>query len=162
MIYDIKIIGAIDDAAFDNFITALSDYSTDCSRPLIILLNSFGGEAVTAVAIIEAMRLSGHKFNIFAIGQVQSAAVLILAAGDNRKMARECSVMVHEDSGRIKGSVTDMEKSLASLRAAEDQWNRLLASKTEASAMYWASLHQETTYLTADECLELGLIDEVV
>lgn len=159
MAYDIKIIGPIDAILFKDLTDAVEDST---KNKITMLLNSPGGDATEAVAIAEYMRVCGREFHITAMGQVESAAVLILASGAKRVMTRECCVMVHESSGKIKGSVTEMEKALGSFRDAEEQWNRLMASMTKASANYWASLHQETTYLTAEECLELGLIDEVI
>ncbi len=133
------------------------------AKPVRIELNSGGGSAIDALAFYSRMRISPFKFDITLHGCAMSAAVLILAAGDVRRMAKEAWVMVHEDSETIKNAfVKDIEKRGAQLRLLEDQWNELLASRTKASKATWAHLHDDETYLTAEECLAMGLIEEII
>jgi len=127
-----------------------------------VLLSSPGGDPHCALAISSLFRLSPAYITVHAIGNVASAAVLILAYGDKRLMAKESWVMVHEDSAELSGEVKDLERESRYLRRMENQWTALLASVTKTTAEDWTKLHKATTYLSAAECLKLGLIDEVV
>lgn len=126
-------------------------------------LNSAGGNAIDALAFFSRMRTSPFKFDITLHGCAMSAAVLVLAAGDIRRMAKESWVMVHEDSDTVKNAfVKDIEKKGAQLRLLEEQWNELLASRTKANKDTWHHLHDDETYLNAEECLAIGLVEEII
>jgi ATP-dependent protease ClpP protease subunit len=70
--------------------------------------------------------------------------------------------MVHEDQGSPEGSVSEIEKAARQLRRMEDQWNVLMAKCTNLTEDSWAKLHNATTYLTPEDCLSAGLIDEII
>jgi ATP-dependent Clp protease protease subunit len=158
----IKIIGAIDEDAYTEFCNKLDDLETGGVKVITVELNSGGGTAYDALAIAGRMRTSKCKFTVTGYGLIASAAVLILAAGDVRVMTKEAWVMVHEDSGRIKGNIVTMELEALHFRRLENQWAGLLAERTLTKAEVWTKLHKETTYLSAEECLALGLVDKVI
>jgi ATP-dependent Clp protease protease subunit len=137
----------------------LSGQSKPCME---VHLCSGGGDANVALAIYGMMRVSPVEFTVIAMGDVASAAIMILAGGDVRKALKETWFMVHEEQGEINGSVAELEKEAERLRRAETFWADLLAAKTKASAQYWATIHTETTYLDAAEAFELGLIEEIL
>lgn len=129
---------------------------------IIVEISSEGGSAYDALAFVGRMRNSPCDVYITAFGYVASAAVIILAAADHRAITAESWVMVHEDSGKINGHVFELERQAAHLRRMEKQWNGLLARYTKASEAAWADMHKATTHLTAVECLNLGLVDEII
>ncbi len=161
--------GEVNNEMFEKFVEATrylhSDYGPGAN--VQITLNSDGGFATAAVAIVEAMRLArkegGAVFTITAIGSCQSAATLILAYGDVRKISKETTVMVHEDStDEYSGKVHEAESFVKQLRHAENQWNRLLAARTNVSAEEWSTINKLDTYLTPEQCLAIGLVDEII
>ena len=158
----IYITGTIDEAAYLKFSKRLTVLEEQDGSPIEIELYSFGGEAYSALAFASRMRNCCCALHVRAHGLVASAAVLILAAGDDRRMAKEAWIMVHEDSGELEGSVTMLENAAVHARKLELQWNSLLANLTGTPASKWQALHEATTYLNAKECLALGLIDRIL
>jgi ATP-dependent Clp endopeptidase proteolytic subunit ClpP len=159
----IKIISGIDEAAFKEFSDEMDLLEARSSTERIeIELSSGGGSAYDALAFYSRIRMSPCPVRILAFGLVASAAVLVLGAGDVRVMFRESWVMVHEDSSKLNGHVYELERQSAHMRRLENQWNELLAKHTLVDAETWAGLHRATTYLSAAECLELGLIDKII
>ena len=161
----IYIIGAIDDEAYEKFSRRLTLLERRNPRaPVEVELNSGGGEAYTALGFASRMRTSSCPIHVSAHGLIASAAVIILAYGDHRAMSNEAWLMVHEDSGEMVGNVTEIEKFAIQGRKMELQWAELLAkrSKGKCDSAGWAQLHSETTYMTAQECLDAGIIDEVL
>lgn len=156
----IRITGVIDNDAFLAFSEAF-----DLLKPkqqVEIELNSYGGDAIAALAIASKIRKRKARVVINVYGECCSAAVIILAYGHHRRMAEEAWVMVHEDSTKLKGEIHVLERELGHAHRLEDQWCSLLEGLTGTSAIKWAKLHKETTYLNARECEKLGLIDEVI
>lgn len=158
----IYISGEITTEAFTKFSRRLSRLERESSKPIEIELISEGGCAYDALAFAGRMRNSKCELIVKAYGLVASAAVIILAYGDKRYMAREAWLMVHEDSAELDGSVTDIEKAAAHMRRLEDQWANLLTQVTSTSYEVWETAHANTTFYSANECKILGLIDEVI
>jgi len=168
---DIKIIGELTQQSYTEFSDTFDECIETCQAaqeagvwdedPITIELNSEGGDVFSALAICSKIRLSGVPVHITALGTIASAAVLILASGTSRSMAKEAWVMVHEDEVEYSGRVSKLERTAKHQRRMEDQWNMLLAERTRTSAETWAELHKCSTHLSPEECLALGLIDEI-
>lgn len=158
----INIIGDIDTQAFEKFCEELDQLESESKKPVFVTLRSDGGNSIDALAFYGRIRESTCEIHVHVLGSAESAAILVLAAGDHRSMDANSWAMVHEDSGKISGTVVELEKQSARLRQLEDQWADLLASCTVTDAHMWKILHKRETYLSAKECLNLGLIDEIV
>jgi len=134
------------------------------TKDIEIELNSAGGSALDAIAFLGRIRRSTCDVNVTVYGFCGSAAVLVLAACDLRRMTKESWVMVHEDMGSYKNIKTsDLEAQARTARLLEDQWSQLLEELTGTKKETWLYLHENgDTYLTPEECLKLGLIQEIV
>lgn len=169
MLADIRIIGAIDEETYEAFCVKLDalENITGKNKPktVAVEITSDGGSAYLALAFVDRMRLSPLKFVTTGVGRVASAATLILAAGDVRRLTEESWVMVHEDSGEVEGTVSEMEAAIKHLRAMENQWNSLLSqySRNKSKPAVFAELHKRgDVNLTPKECVDLGLVDEII
>jgi ATP-dependent protease ClpP protease subunit len=160
----LTIIGEIDHDLYATFVAEMNELESLKAQTIEIELTSDGGDALVALAFYDKILQTKHKTIIVARGLVASAAVIILAAGDTRKMASSAWVMVHEDNPVFNegAKVTEIEKEAKHARRLEDQWNSLMAEQTDIPAERWAMLHKNETYLTAAECLSLGLIEEII
>lgn len=156
------ITGAIDFEAYETFSLQLRKLETAGDNPITVELASDGGDAHAALAISARITNSPRTIHIVAMGNVASAAVLILASGDVRFMSKDAWVMVHEDSCELSGSVSELEREIKQLRAMEDQWNQLMAENTRIGPEEWSQLHKATTYLNAKDCQNYGLVDELI
>lgn len=127
-----------------------------------IELCSEGGDVYAALAYAAKIMKCKHQVIITGYGLVASAAVLILAAGHERVLAEDTWVMVHEDEGGVEANVSFMEAHIKHMRRLENQWTDLMAFLTTTTKAKWDELHKNTTYLTPEECLQLGLIEKIV
>ena len=162
----IRIIGDIDEDVFLEFCERMDELESESSEAedVEITLNSIGGNALDAVAIASRIRLSPLPVNVTVYGVAASAAVLILAACDKRRMTSESWVMVHEDAHTVKNiSTSKIEQEARIARAMEDQWSSLLSELTGTSKEVWLEHHKNgDLWLSPVECVKLGLVDEVI
>ena len=72
--------------------------------------------------------------------------------------------MLHEDSlGGIEGAqVAMIERVAAHGRRLENQWCKLFADVSNVSKEDWDKLHAVETYLSADDCMTMGILDKVI
>ena len=158
----IQLIDGITDESYQAFSDKLYQLETKSNKSITIELMSYGGSAYAALAFASRIRRCKNHITVVAYGMVASAAVLVLAAGHTRSMTKESWCMVHEDQGKIKGNLNTLEKETKHMRRLEDQWAELLCELTLTSKSKWAKLHKDETYLNAQECLKLGLVDFIV
>ena len=70
--------------------------------------------------------------------------------------------MFHEGSMMEMGRVTDVKNSIKWSEVLLEKIYGLLADKTKEDAEFWKKTLQADTYLTAEECIKLGVIDEII
>jgi len=161
----IYLSGDIDEESYSAFDIALSEIEESAEIDNVILkIISFGGDAYSALAFFDRIKRSPLNVRTHGDGMVASAATLILAAGSTRSMAKNAWLMVHEDTAGATQNmkVSPVERVAAHARRVENQWAGILADVTKTKFSEWVRLHKEETHLTAAECLELGIIDEVI
>lgn len=162
-ISEIKLVGTIDESLYISFCSQLDTLERAKTKTVHIMLSSAGGAAYDALAFYSRMRLSPCSFTVTVYGLCASAAVLVLAAGDYRRMTRESWVMVHEDQiSKLTARVSSAEVQVRHARSMENQWNKLLSERTCTSMSQWAQLHKAERYLDPEDCQALGLIEEVI
>ena len=161
----IIIAGGIDWETYEKFSSELEAFESENDSPtldVVVEVASGGGDAIVALAISARMRNSPCLIRTVCYGQASSAASLILASGDYRVITKEAWVMVHEDSGEVTGDVVGMEVEIKQKRRLEKQWCKLMAANSDLSAEVWEKLNKRTTYLSADQCMQAGIVDEVI
>lgn len=154
----------VDEISFENYAVFAAELKVAArvSGGVTIHLSSEGGSALASLAYAAAIRLCPRDITIVANGTVQSAAVLILAAGDRRVMTAESWAYVHEENGEITGSVSQLEVEVQQMRALEEQCYALLEKYTRTPAERWRDWHKKTAYFSAEEAKNIGLVDEVI
>lgn len=145
-------------------IQSISDAGTQ-KLGLDILINSQGGEEHCGRAlagIIKFYRSVGWTINTYGYGDVQSAAVIVFAAGERRHLSRFASVMVHESTSEVQGNASFMKKTAKQMEADEKFWCDLMAELTGTDAKTWLKLHEDESYLRPEEALKLNLATELI
>lgn len=128
---------------------------------VVLSLNSPGGSVMDALAIFTTLRASGKHVTVKVIGIAASAASYLMLAGDHVTMPANTFAMLHNPLAGAYGHADDLrdmaevlDKLGASLRAT-------YVKRTGKSDDEIAALLSKDTWLTAQECLDLGLCDEV-
>lgn len=162
---DTKTIHLNSDIAPDTgeWVWTLLDYWAD--EEVQLHLSTDGGDVGSMFEIESAIKRHGNV-TITGYGLIASAGVLILAAGQRRKVTRTLCVMSHESAG-FGGDV--------GYRAAKDRrkyeewqhqaWCALMAEYTNKDAAWWDKVTMEKGelwLLGGKKVVELGIADEVI
>jgi len=142
---------------FDNFVQHNED------KDINLVLSSYGGDVYSMLGIIDYFKTLPVKVNTHCYGACMSAAAVILSCGTGkRSMTQNSTVMVHEGSAFEAGKTTDVLKGADHLKKLQSNINRILGEVTGKDQKFWEEVSKSDTYLTAEECLDYGIVDEIV
>ena len=159
----------VDDKWWDNEVSpksvrdALKDAGS--AKTLNININSYGGSCIAGnaiVAIIDEYRAKNNStVNVKIAGIAASMGSGIAMVGDHVSMASNSLFMVHKPSTWACGNATDLEKTVEVLNKTEETLVRNYMRKFKGTEEELRDLMAEETWLTAEEALEWGFIDEI-
>lgn len=129
---------------------------------LEIEINSGGGDISAASEIYTAIRnyKNGNK-KINIVGNAHSAASVIAMAAECY-MSPTAMMMIHKVSTGVSGNSDDMEKMSDVLKTADKTVANAYVEKTGMSIDEALLMMKETTWLTAQQAKEKGLIDGIM
>jgi len=136
--------------------------------PVEFLISTSGGSAHEMFALYDVMRLMRNDMPIhtIGIGKVMSAGVVLLAAGTKgqRKITKNCRVMLHSVIGGNMGSLHSLENEMDEIRCTQERYIDALVQETDMTKRFLKKLIERkvNVYLTAQEAVEYGIADEVV
>lgn len=128
-----------------------------------VYINSGGGEIFAGSEIYTALRQAAQdrEVCIYVTGDAASAASVIACAAHSY-ISPTAQMMVHCVSTYAEGNHNEMEKAAEELRTADRALCRAYMDKAGLSEEEALSLMENETWLTAEDAVKLGLIDEIM
>ena len=157
--------GQVDDDSADLLIAQLFYLeSDDPEKDIYLYINSPGGSVTAGLAIYDTMQYISCDIWTICIGQAASMGAVLLAAGSpNKRVALpNARVMIHQPLGGFQGQATDMEIQTKEMLRMKQRLNEILVHHTAKPMEVIASDTERDFFLTADEALAYGLVDQVV
>lgn len=128
----------------------------DPSRPIDLYISTQGGWADNAFTIIDTMRLIEAPVNTWAIGGCYSSGALILAAGTGRRFATDDAILM------VHANLDDSTEEYSFERIDRARYENVWRQVTELPESWFPMTEDRSYYLTAQEALRFGVVDEVV
>ncbi len=159
----ILITGEIEESSsFNRLEAALCEMERDTRKGITIRINSGGGSVYEALAMVGRIENSRCHITTECYGHAMSAAGLILSSGSKRRMSRRAWFMYHEIMAASEGSISEIEDQVFQLRREMHQWADAMTDLTTESLEFWKSIaKRRDCYLSAEECLKYGIVDEI-
>tara|TARA_B100000683_G_scaffold188383_2_gene181638 strand:+ start:2284 stop:2964 length:681 start_codon:yes stop_codon:yes gene_type:complete len=132
------------------------------------MISTYGGNADDMFAIYDVMKAVKEETPIhtFGMGKVMSAGVLLLASGTKgeRRIGKNCRVMIHHVAGGVAGSLPSMDADLESIKAMEKRYIEVLVSETSFTKRSLQKLLDKRVniYLSAEEAIAYGIADKYI
>lgn len=145
---------------FSRFIDALEEDEIEVTE-VVVRIYSGGGDSDAALAIVGLMKARPDiRWITEVYGCAESAASLLFAAGDERRMSHAAWVMTHPGKfTRTDATAKELMDYAHYLVRYEEHWASLMARYTNTPIAQWESHTEE--YFNANQCLEMGLATEV-
>ena len=137
----------------------------DAERDIEIYINSPGGSFTALTAIYDTMRYIKPDVRTVCLGQAASAAAVILAAGTKGKRLAlpNSRILIHQPATEGGyGQSSDIEIQAKEILRIRSLMEEMLATDTGKSIEEVSRDIERDKYLTSEQALEYGIIDEVL
>ena len=133
-------------------------------KDISMYINSPGGVVTSGLSIYDTMEYIRPDVSTVCIGQAASMGSLLLTAGAKNK--RYClpnaRIMTHQPSGGFQGQATDIEIHAKEIINLRSRLNNIYVKHSGKKIAEIETLMDRDTFLSPQDALKLGLIDEVV
>ncbi len=133
-------------------------------KTIRLYINSPGGSITAGLAIYDTMQYVPNEVETVCVGQAFSMAAVLLAGGTRgqRRALPNSRILVHQPMGGAGGQASDVERHAKEILQWRDKLNEILAEQTGQPIDRVAKDADRDFFMSADEALEYGLIDEVL
>ena len=136
----------------------------DPDKGISIYINSPGGVISSGLAIYDTMQLINCEISTICLGMAASMATVLLAGGAKGK--RYClpnsTVHMHQALGGAQGQASDIEIAAREILRLQDKIRTLLSNDTGCDYDKIVRDTDRDFYLTAQQAVEYGLVDEIL
>jgi len=138
--------------------------ANDPDKDIYMYINSPGGVVTSGLAIYDTMQFIRPDVSTICIGQASSMAALLLTAGQKGKRLGlpNSRVMIHQPLGGAAGQASDIEIQAKEILYLKDKMNKMLHEHTGQSLKTIQKDTDRNFFMSAEEALKYGLIDEVI
>lgn len=154
--------GEVNDAMAEIIVAELLHLDNINHEPISMYINSPGGSVTAGMAIYDTMQTIQSDVNTFCLGMAASMGAFILSSGKKRYCMPNAEVMIHQPLGGANGQATDVMIQAAHLQRTKEKLNRILASNTGKDIETIAKDTDRDNWLSAEEAVAYGLVDEIV
>ena len=139
--------------------------SMDAERQISIYINSPGGSFTALTAIYDTMRYIKPDIQTVCLGQAASAAALLLAAGTKGKRLAlpNSRILIHQPATEGGyGQSSDLEIQAKEIMRIRELMESMLSADTGQSVERISRDVERDKYLTAQEAVEYGIVDDIL
>lgn len=136
----------------------------DSEKEIQMYINSPGGVIYAGLAIYDTMQMISNKITTVAVGVTASFGTVLLAAGTKgqRFALPHATIHMHQPLGGAQGQATDIEIQAREILRLKARLNGILASHTGKTLEEIEKVTERDLYLSAEQAVEYGLVDEVL
>ena len=136
----------------------------DPTKDIQLYINSPGGSVTAGMAIYDTMQYIKCDVSTVCIGMAASMGAFLLSGGakGKRYALPNAEVMIHQPSGGTQGQATEIQIAAEHILRTKQKLNEILAANTGKSVDVIKADTERDNFMTAQEAMEYGLIDEVI
>jgi len=133
-------------------------------KPIEIYIDSYGGYVYQILGLVSIMRNSKTPIHTICTGAAMSCGFIMLINGHKRFAHKLSTPMYHQVSSGAIGKVKDLEESVAQSKKLQKILEQITLEKTNITKKKLKKVYKgkKDWYLTAEEALRLGVVDEIL
>ena len=130
--------------------------------PIKLHITTYGGLVHAAFSAIACIKTSKVPVHTIIDGYAASAGTLISVCGARRYINRHSSMMIHELSAGTWGRMSVMEDQMEDLKKMMVKLKEIYTSHSNLTNKQLDKILKKDSDWYAEECLEKGLVDEII
>ena len=161
---NVIVAGEINDKLAQRTVAHLLALAEESDEPINMLISSPGGHVESGDMIHDMIKFIRPTVRCIGSGWVASAGALIFvgAAKVNRYCLPNTRFLLHQPSGGIRGTSTDMMIQAEQVRIMRERLNQIFADATGQTLEKIEQDTQRDFWLTTLEALDYGLLGKVI
>jgi ATP-dependent Clp protease, protease subunit len=140
--------------------------SEDPNADILFYINSPGGSVTAGMAIYDTMQFIKPDVSTIVMGQACSMGSLLSTAGapGKRLMLPHARHMIHQPSGGARGQATDIQIQAQEILKMKRYLTEIYVKHNSAGKTFdeFVADMERDFFMSAEEALAYGLIDEVI
>lgn len=160
----ILLSGEIDDNLANVIVSELLYLDSINHDDISLYINSPGGSITSGMAIMDTMNFIKSDVSTICIGMAASMGAFLLSCGEKGKryILPNAEVMIHQPLGGVEGQATEIKIVAERILKLKEKLNKILAKNTKQKISVIEKDTDRDNFMSADEALEYGLIDEIL
>jgi len=136
----------------------------DPDRDIQMYIQSPGGSITSGLAIYDTMQAVRPDVSTICVGMAASmGAILLLGGAKGKRFALpHATIMLHQASGRSEGTTADIQIWAREILRLETDLQGIIQQHTGQSMERVAHDFDRDFFMTPDQALEYGIIDQVI
>ena len=136
----------------------------DPDRDISLYVNSPGGSITAGLAIYDTMQMVAPQVSTVCVGMAASMATVLVSGGAKGK--RYClpnsTVHMHQAQSGTQGSASDIQIAAREITRLQERLRTILSENTGQTFDKIAMDSDRDNYLTPEQAVEYGLVDEIL
>lgn len=131
--------------------------------PIQLHIHSGGGDLFSGFAAVDTIESLKTPIHTYVQGSVASAASLMSICGTKRFMYKNSLMLIHQIStSMVYGKYHEFLDEIENQNLLMEKVKEIYQKKTNLTEEQLDEMLQHDLWLTADQCLEYGLIDKIL
>ena len=160
----IMLTGEINDSMASIVVSELLYLDSLNHEDIYLYINSPGGSVTSGFAIYDTMNFIKSDVKTIVVGMAASMGAFLLSSGTKGKRCalKNAEVMIHQVLGGAQGQATDIKIAAEHILKIKKKLNGILASNTGQPINKVIKDCERDNYMSSEEALKYGLIDEII
>ncbi len=161
----IFLAGPIDDMVANSVIAQLLllDHE-DSKKDILMYINSPGGSVTAGLAIYDTIQHIKPDVSTICVGMAASMAAVLLGSGKRGKRFSlpNSQILLHQVMGGAEGQASEIEITAKQILKIKARLNQILSKHTGQSLTKIEKDTDRDFYMTAQEAVEYGIVDDII
>jgi len=150
------------DIVSKNLLFVSVNYNLEVVPPVELYISSEGGEVFSAFSAVDRIKSSKVPVYSYVEGIAASAATLLSIVAHKRFIRKNSFMLIHQVSGGLWGNFAQFKDEMQNLELLMKYIKDIYLTHTKFTEEELDNMLKHDIYLSAEQCLEKGLVDEIV
>ena len=146
----------------NNLATRAFAYNSPKADSIKLHINSYGGSVFAGLSAVDYILTSRVPVETIVEGCAASAATLMSVVGNKRYMHKNACMLVHQLSGVMWGKFQEMEDDMENSKMLMKKIKDIYRKHTKIPEEKMDDILKHDLWWDAEQCLEYGLVDEII